>query len=458
MPALRSRWKLSLRSELMACLLGTSLISTALVGGLAYQRLMQKFDSIGMQNANNNFTGDVRQYVKAYGSWAEGQQHESFRSFIDRRRATLRPDGQGHLRPVPGNEPGPIAPGTSDPALTPPPPQAGTNPHKGPFRFYLFDPAYHALLSLPPYQAGDLIRPEDREHAIPILLEGQLIAYSLPQGKINYTDMDLNYLAAMRESLMVGVTVGLALTLLLGIFLSNRLSRSLRHLTHAVDAMGQGALRQQVPVESHNEVGVLAQAFNRMSDEIAQQYEDLRTSHAQIEAMATQMQELSLRGALTGLHNRRHFDAQCAQLFAGSQRYGRPLSVMIGDIDHFKSVNDRFSHATGDEVLRRIGNILQQTMRSTDLVARYGGEEFVVAFPETDMESAREACELLRQRVEAHPWHEVHPDLRVTISMGVSSDTQVHDFHQMLEAADALLYQAKRSGRNQVRTTALQGS
>ncbi len=320
--------------------------------------------------------------------------------------------------------------------------------HKPPFRFYLFDANYRSLLTLAPYQPGDPIRDEDRAGVFPILLDDKVIAYSSPQGEPNYSDLDLGYLSAMRESLVLGTTMGLALTLLLGLFFGNRLSRSLRNLTGAVQAMGKGALRQQVPVESDNEVGVLAQAFNRMSDEIAQQYEDLRKSHAQIEAMATQMRELSLRDVLTGLHNRRHFDEQCAQFFASARRYQRPFSVMLCDIDHFKTVNDRFSHAIGDEVLRRLGQILQDNMRSSDLVARYGGEEFVVAFPETDLMQARAACEALREWVEAYPWHEVHSDLRITLSMGLCSDTNAASFERMLAAADALLYRAKHGGRN----------
>jgi two-component system, cell cycle response regulator len=322
--------------------------------------------------------------------------------------------------------------------------------HKPPFRFYLFDANYRSLFSLPPYKPGDPIRDEDRARMFPILLDGKVIAYSSPDGEVNYSDLDLGYLAAMRESLVLGTSVGLALTLLLGFFLGNRLSRSLRHLTGAVQAMGQGALRQRVPVEAQNEVGVLAQTFNEMSDEIARQYEELQRSHAQIEAMAAQMRELSLRDALTGLHNRRHFDEQCEAFFASAKRYQRPLSVMLCDIDHFKSVNDRFSHATGDEVLRRVGEILQQSVRGSDLVARYGGEEFVVAFPETPLSHARDACEALRKRVETYPWHEVHPDLRITISLGLCGDTRLASFERMLEVADTQLYQAKRGGRNQV--------
>ncbi|MDR7305510.1 diguanylate cyclase [Rhodoferax saidenbachensis] len=452
MATLLPRWNLSLRTELIACLLVTSLASTAIVGGLTYQRLMKKFNTLVMQEASKNFTNDVQKYFKTYGSWEEGQKVEGFRAFSERHRPPPRTDAGGGVLPPPA-EPRPVGPGlVAQPGNQPPPPSPGGGLHRPPFRFYLFGADYRSLFTLAPYKPGDPIRDEDRARMFPILLDEKVIAYSSPQGEPNYSDLDLGYLSAMRESLVLGTTMGLALTLVLGLFLGNRLSRSLRHLTGAVQAMGEGALRQQVPVESDNEVGVLAQAFNRMSDEIARQYEDLRQSHTQIEAMAAQMRELSLRDALTGLHNRRHFDNQCAQFFASAQRYERPFSVMLCDIDHFKSVNDRFSHATGDEVLCRLGEILQQSMRGSDLVARYGGEEFVVAFPETDLVHAREACESLRQHVETYPWHEVHPDLRITISMGLCSDTNLASFDRMLEAADALLYRAKHGGRNLVCT------
>lgn len=432
----------SLRTKLICYLLVTSFASTAIVGVLAHHRLMQKFDKLVMQESSRHFQADVQQYFQTYGSWAEAVKQEPFRAFSERRRAAMQPGAGGGLLPPPeGSREGPPQAGR------PPPPG---NLHRPPFRFYLFDADYHALFDLAPYHPGDRIRDEDLPRMQPILLNGRVVAYSSPQGAVNYSDLDLGYLAAMRESLVLGTAVGMGLTLVIGLLLGNRLSHALRKLTGAVQAMGQGHLRQHVPVESQDEVGVLAQAFNRMSDEIAQQYEDLRQSHAQIEAMAAQMRELSLRDALTGLHNRRHFDEQGAQFFASAQRYQRPFSVMLGDIDHFKSVNDRYSHATGDEVLRRVGQILQSSMRASDLVARYGGEEFVVAFPETDLQHAHEACEALRHRVEAYPWHEVHPDLHITISMGLSSGNHEAGFHGLLEAADALLYRAKREGRNQV--------
>ncbi|HEX8834803.1 MAG TPA: GGDEF domain-containing protein, partial [Abditibacteriaceae bacterium] len=160
--------------------------------------------------------------------------------------------------------------------------------------------------------------------------------------------------------------------------------------------------------------------------------------------------ELSIRDGLTKLYNRRHFDEQGAKVLAQTERYKQPLSVMIGDIDHFKKINDGFSHATGDEVLRHVAKILQENTRNSDLVARYGGEEFVIAFTQTSLEQAKMLCEKLRRQIEAYPWHEIHPDLRVTMSMGLNANTRLGSFERMVAAADVKLYQAKTSGRNRV--------
>ncbi|MBI3512993.1 MAG: GGDEF domain-containing protein, partial [Proteobacteria bacterium] len=125
-------------------------------------------------------------------------------------------------------------------------------------------------------------------------------------------------------------------------------------------------------------------------------------------------------------------------------------AVMIGDIDFFKRINDRFSHATGDEVLRHVGRILAEHTRASDVVARYGGEEFVIAFPETEIDEAAAFCERLRQIIEAHPWRDIQPELAVTMSMGLNGDLALGSVEKMLAAADALLYQAKQAGRNRV--------
>ena len=454
--------KLSLSAKLTLCLLATTLTSSAIVGGMAYMRLMQKFDALVMQESMRRFNADVSDYFRAYGSWEEGERREGFRAFTERRNALLgRPLGEKigpgikpHKSPPP---PPPALPGLTPDSLMlgpvaedaprPLPPNPAQRP---PFHFQLFDADFHSLRNLSPYKVGDPIRESDKKNLHPIESDGRIVAHFLPDGKPNYSDLDLGYLAAMREALILGTIAGTIFTLVLGLVFGSYLSRALGKLTRAVQAMRKGEIKQQVHIESNDEIGVLAHAFNRMSHELARQYKELHESNARIEKMAVQMRELSMRDALTHLHNRRYFDEHCDKLFRHAVRYRRPFSVMLADIDHFKQINDTYSHAMGDEVLRRIGEILSSKIRSSDLVARYGGEEFVIAFPETDLSQAHETCEALRKRIEDYPWHELHPKLKVTISMGLSSDASVKDFHAMLNVADDLLYRAKNAGRNRV--------
>jgi len=135
--------------------------------------------------------------------------------------------------------------------------------------------------------------------------------------------------------------------------------------------------------------------------------------------------------------------------FAASKRYNFPLSIAIVDIDHFKQINDRFSHQVGDDVLRLVAQMLDSNCRGVDFAARYGGEEFALVFPQTDLRGALVACERLRQRVESYDWSTIHPQLKVTVSIGISSDPTLPD-HEKLLAADEQLYAAKRAGRNRV--------
>ncbi|MGE0080498.1 MAG: GGDEF domain-containing protein [Thiohalomonadaceae bacterium] len=99
-----------------------------------------------------------------------------------------------------------------------------------------------------------------------------------------------------------------------------------------------------------------------------------------------------MRDGLTGLRNRRFFDQQARELFGRAARSGRPLAVMLGDLDIFKDVNDRLSHKTGDRVLREVSDILRRRVRGADVVARYGGEEFAIVFPDTTLQQAQGVC------------------------------------------------------------------
>lgn len=155
--------------------------------------------------------------------------------------------------------------------------------------------------------------------------------------------------------------------------------------------------------------------------------------------------------ALTGLPNRRHLDAGLERLFAQAATEGRSLHLAVADVDQFKAINDRHSHAVGDEVLRTVGRILRRACRPSDLAGRYGGEEFVLALLDTPDEGARAACERLRTTVANYAWERLSPGLAVTISIGLADASAHATGAETLAAADARLYEAKRDGRNCVR-------
>nr|WP_250207933.1 diguanylate cyclase [Curvibacter sp. CHRR-16] len=415
----------SLRSKLVASFVAVSVCSIVAVSGLAYWKLMERFTDQRLQIAAQDFRSDVEAYFDTYGSWEAGRPYGGLKAFIDKRKAPPA-DPQGAA--------------ISGPSAPPPPP----------FRFYLFDTQGLALSGVPPYRRGQPVQPEHQQVWQPITYHGTVVAYMVPSAKPNLTEQDRANVEGLRWAIVQGGGVALLLTLGLGWWLGHRLSRNLHALTLAAGRMEQGQWKQTVDVKSRDEVGALAQSFNSMSATLARQYEELNQSHQRIEAMANELRELSMRDALTRLHNRRYFDEQGRQLWQQANRYQRPMAVVLADVDHFKQINDSYSHAVGDEVLRRIGEVFNTQLRATDLVARYGGEEFVIAFPETALTQAELVCELLRQRIESYDWEQVHPGLHVTMSFGLCSAQQQKDFEAALHEADSLLYRAKNEGRNRV--------
>jgi len=155
----------------------------------------------------------------------------------------------------------------------------------------------------------------------------------------------------------------------------------------------------------------------------------------------------ALQDGLTGLPNRRAFDGRLHD-FLGRGRESRALAM--ADIDHFKAINDRHSHLVGDDVLRRLGQLLRSGVRDLDFAARFGGEEFALLFVDVDMVRATAACDRLRELVAAQPWSELTPGLQVSISIGLSMVQPGDDSMAALTRADRALYLAKSSGRNRV--------
>ena len=201
-----------------------------------------------------------------------------------------------------------------------------------------------------------------------------------------------------------------------------------------------------------------AEIYRLRNIELAQAAEELRRANeqkgklvAQLEEQREALERETREDFLTRLSNRRHADALLAQEFSRARRFQRDFTIAMLDIDNFKMVNDRFSHHTGDEVIRGVARILKETCREIDLVARYGGEEFVLGLIETSVSKAAILCEKLREKIEAHDWQQLAPGLRVTVSFGLAGDLGLPDLPALLSAADAKLYEAKRGGRNQVR-------
>jgi diguanylate cyclase (GGDEF)-like protein len=185
------------------------------------------------------------------------------------------------------------------------------------------------------------------------------------------------------------------------------------------------------------------EALTRADEEKARLLEQLRTQAAELERQTRE-------DALTGVFNRRHLDTLLAVEWERALRFGRALTVAMLDVDHFKQVNDRFSHAAGDEVLRTVARILRENTRGVDVVARYGGEEFCLILVETRVDEGARLCDRLRELVQAHDWSAIRPGLAVTVSMGVAGLHEADAPDALLAAADLRLYAAKHAGRNRV--------
>jgi diguanylate cyclase len=161
----------------------------------------------------------------------------------------------------------------------------------------------------------------------------------------------------------------------------------------------------------------------------------------------------SLTDPLTGLGNRKYFDRSIEAAVQGAVASGEPLSLLMFDIDHFKSFNDSYGHLTGDQVLRLVAMSLKQTIKGQDITARYGGEEFAVVLPNTALRQALTVADHIRRAVMSKELKKKSTGEilgRVTISVGVSMLKPGDDTDSLIERADACLYAAKRNGRNRV--------
>jgi diguanylate cyclase (GGDEF)-like protein len=194
-----------------------------------------------------------------------------------------------------------------------------------------------------------------------------------------------------------------------------------------------------------------------LEDRVASRTAELEKANQEKERLISVLRERSQvleresqEDALTGVANRRCFMQRLAAEIDVALAVGRPLSIAIADLDHFKVVNDELGHPLGDRALRESAASMRRCCRHTDLVARIGGEEFALILPGLTRADAVAFCDGLRSNVAAHDWQTIHPDLAITISIGVAQWDGTAELDELVHAADEQLYRAKRAGRNQV--------
>ena len=244
------------------------------------------------------------------------------------------------------------------------------------------------------------------------------------------------------------VTIGFSILLtatVLAITMAKSISRPINILKTCLDDLGDGQYCIQIKgVDSKDEMGSLAKAFNQMSN-------NLSNAHIAIKSKNKQLENLSNKDGLTGLYNHRYLKEQLIIEYNRSFRYKTPLSLLMIDIDYFKSINDTYGHLFGDLVLKGVASIIKNSCRDTDIVARYGGEEFVVILPHTSLESAQQVSEKLLENIASETYSKNEISTSVTVSIGISYfQEDMSSFEDLLSESDSALYQAKNGGRNKV--------
>lgn len=266
----------------------------------------------------------------------------------------------------------------------------------------------------------------------------------------------------------LGMTLtGLGLALVIARLVHSSISRRIVDLTRSAEALRQGDMTARAQVSGEDEIAALAVTFNHMADritdlvgnleakvgartaELTAARDELQAAVGALDEKNRTLEVLSRTDRLTGIGNRRRLEEALQAEVLRARRYAKPFSVIMADVDRFKSVNDIFGHQVGDGVLAETAAMLDKGARETDVVGRWGGEEFLLLCPETSLGVGAALAERLRQNFAEHIFPEVG---QITVSFGVTC-FQTDDTPQTLVLrADEALYKAKEMGRNRVET------
>lgn len=282
-----------------------------------------------------------------------------------------------------------------------------------------------------------------------------------PIGVIRARVSEERFAAALaqrrREAALAVVGASVLMAVALWIVLRRLIGTRLERLAGKAAQLGAGDMSVRAEIEGTDEIAQLAKAFNQMAEDLGaytSRLESLvRERTSELEDANLELARIAVTDALTGLWNRRHFEERAARDLEIARRAHRPFALVVIDVDHFKSVNDRFGHPIGDRVLQTVAATLTEQARSADLVARIGGEEFAVAMPDTATDAAAHAAERMRVALESMTIPDV-PELAaevITASFGVAAFPEHGGtIRALVAAADEALYGAKRGGRNRV--------
>jgi diguanylate cyclase len=203
-------------------------------------------------------------------------------------------------------------------------------------------------------------------------------------------------------------------------------------------------------------VHLLIDANKKMQHKTIDLARSLEKSRSRVAALRSKLRDakaLGLRDSLTALGNRRFFDSRLAKEIVGARAQGTEMCLVLGDLDHFKEINDSYGHPFGDRVLKHFADLLAKTIRDTDIAARFGGEEFAVILPQTSLESAKRMTDEIRSRLETQEWINLQNGRlysKITASFGIVRLGENDDRDTLVKRADTMLYQAKRAGRNRI--------
>lgn len=272
---------------------------------------------------------------------------------------------------------------------------------------------------------------------------------------------------ASLEKYLIFISIGMVILLIF--YIKQGIELPVERLVSSLKAVERGDLNQRMVVESFDAFGIMADRFNHMVEGLKEK-EKLSKENLELfvqlgmrakdqEDLLKLYEEASTQArtdVLTKLFNRRAFEELVVHNFFEYKQSRYPFSILMLDIDHFKSINDKYGHPSGDIVIQAVAEVIKNTSRLADVAARWGGEEFIIALPSSDLNQGYILGERIRENVEKLVLQDCNGDAlpKVTVSLGasVSNDDDVN-LEQIIERADQALYDAKKSGRNRVKTS-----